>query len=191
MSKRICTDCGDICDIKLAKRPRNVIYTARLKVNHEPGVIHEVYIDGFDTPVIVGAHGIVKKRLHTIVHPKVPEPSEETILSFEYLITALAASLMNALNYALEARGILLEPDGLIAEVEGDFEKDIGPPRPHLPGRTPLLSRIRIRYRLKVPRGKRQIVEEVLQAHLQGTSIFQSIREGIKAYWDCQVEEAD
>ena len=153
----------------------------------------EVYLEGFDTPFETGQHGVGKMYHYEHVHPGVPVPKENRMHSLEYVTTALAASSIEAVGDALEARGIILEPDELTAEVEGDFEKGLGAVQVHWtrPGRVPALSRIRIRYHLKVPRGKRQIVEEVLQTHLQGSSIFQSIQEGIKSYFDWQIEEVD
>lgn len=165
-------------------------YKAKLKLDHQPGTMHDVYVQGFEKPIEVGAHGTVKRHMYRLIHPKVPESSVERIHSLEYVTAAIAASAIETLGDLLEARGIVLAPDDFTAEVEGDFEKNIGPPRPVLPGRVSVLSRIRIRYRLKVPPRKRQIVEELLREHLHKSAVFQSIEAGIKAEWDWEISES-
>lgn len=81
---------------------------------------------------------------------------------------------------ALAARKIPTQPDKLSAEVEGFVENVEG---------TPLITRIRIRYHVKVPKGKREEAERAIQVHEKGCPVAQSVQRGIQVQWEGNVEE--
>ena len=64
--------------------------------------------------------------------------------------------MLGTLNAALEVRGIPMSPDDISATATGDNELQDG---------LPVLSRIRIRYRLRVPAGSRETAERALAKH--------------------------
>ena len=64
--------------------------------------------------------------------------------------------MLGTLNGALEVRQVKLEGDAIRAEVEGVNELRDG---------LPVLTAIRIRYRLRIPRGTRETVDRALAKH--------------------------
>ena len=81
---------------------------------------------------------------------------------------------------ALAARKIPTQPDRLTADVEGIVENVEG---------TPLITRIRIRYHVRVPQGKREEAERAIQIHEKGCPVAQSVKRGIQIEWEGDVEE--
>ena len=81
---------------------------------------------------------------------------------------------------ALAARKIPTQPDKLEAEVEGFVENVDG---------TPLITRIHVKYRLKVPKGRRADAERAVEVHEKGCPVAQSVERGIRVEWEGTVEE--
>jgi uncharacterized OsmC-like protein len=81
---------------------------------------------------------------------------------------------------ALAARKIPTHPDKLSAEVEGFIENVDG---------KPLITRIKVRYKVKVPRGKRDETLRAIEVHEKGCPASQSVQRGIRIEWDGEVEE--
>lgn len=81
---------------------------------------------------------------------------------------------------ALAARKIPTHPNRLSADVEGFVENVDG---------TPLITRIRVHYRVRVPKGKRQEAERAIEVHEKGCPVAQSVKRGIQVEWDGIVEE--
>ena len=81
---------------------------------------------------------------------------------------------------ALAARKIPTQPDKLVAEVEGFVENIDG---------TPLITRIRVKYHVKVPQGRRADAERAIQVHEKGCPVAQSVQRGIRVEWEGEVEE--
>ncbi len=81
---------------------------------------------------------------------------------------------------ALAARKIPTQPDRLSAEVEGFIENVDG---------KPLITRIKVHYSVKVPKGKREEALRAIQVHEQGCPASQSVRRGIAIEWDGEVSE--
>ncbi len=75
---------------------------------------------------------------------------------------------------ALEARGIPSHPDKLVADVEGTIE--------NVEGR-PLISKIRVKYTLKIPKGKRAEAERAIAIHDSRCPASQSVQRGITVEW--------
>ena len=81
---------------------------------------------------------------------------------------------------ALAARKIPTQPDRLMSEVEGTIE--------NLDGK-PLITRIKVHYKVKVPKGKRDEALRAIEVHEKGCPASQSVQRGIAIEWDGQVEE--
>ncbi len=81
---------------------------------------------------------------------------------------------------AMEARGISAAPENLKAEAEGVIEEIDG---------KMLLTQIRVRYRLKVPKEKRAGMERALAHHDAACAASESIRRGIGIEWLAEIEE--
>jgi uncharacterized OsmC-like protein len=81
---------------------------------------------------------------------------------------------------ALEARGISSHPNKLSAKVEGDIEK--------IDGKT-YISRIRVHYNVKVPKGKREEAERALEVHESKCTASQSVKRGIEIEYSGDIVE--
>ena len=82
---------------------------------------------------------------------------------------------------ALEARQIAAYGGSLETEVEGDIEEG--------EHKVLLLTKVRIRYRLKIPRGKRQQAERALSLHHSRCPVSQSVERGIRVEWSAEIAE--
>lgn len=81
---------------------------------------------------------------------------------------------------ALEARGISGHPDKLSAEVEGHIENIQG---------KPLITRIFVKYHLKVPSGKKAEAQRAIDHHEKNCPASQSVRRGIAVDWKGEIQE--
>jgi uncharacterized OsmC-like protein len=83
---------------------------------------------------------------------------------------------------ALEARQIAAYGGSLETEVEGDIEEG--------ENKVLLLTRVHIKYRLKIPRGKREQAERALSLHHSRCPVSQSVERGIRVEWSAEITEA-
>ena len=81
---------------------------------------------------------------------------------------------------ALAARKIPTHPDRLSSEVEGVIENVDG---------KPLITKIRVHYKVKVPKGKRDEAQRAIDVHEKGCPASQSVQRGIAIEWDGEIEE--
>ena len=81
---------------------------------------------------------------------------------------------------ALAARKIPTQPDRLSSEVEGFIENVEG---------KPLITKIKVHYRVKVPHGKREEALRAIEVHEKGCPASQSVRRGIAIEYNGEVEE--
>ncbi|MFQ5840379.1 MAG: OsmC family protein [Nitrospinota bacterium] len=81
---------------------------------------------------------------------------------------------------ALAARKIPSYPDRLSSDVEGIIENVDG---------NPLITKIKVHYRVKVPKGKREEAQRAIEVHEKGCPAAQSVKRGIAIEWDGEVEE--
>jgi uncharacterized OsmC-like protein len=88
--------------------------------------------------------------------------------------------MLGTLNGALEVRGIRLEPDAIRAEADGINE---------IVDRLPVLTRIHIRYRLRIPPGVRDKVERALEGHQSKCPTAASLRGAVEIDWEAEIEE--
>ena len=83
---------------------------------------------------------------------------------------------------ALDARGIKSSPDNLVAEVEGIIENVEG---------MALVTKIKVHYKCRIPRGKREDAERALAVHEKGCPASQSVQRGIQVEYTAEFEEVD
>jgi organic hydroperoxide reductase OsmC/OhrA len=88
--------------------------------------------------------------------------------------------MTGTLAVALAARKIPSQPDRLESEVEGFLENVDG---------KPLITRIKVHYKLRVPKGKREEAQRAIDVHEKGCPASQSVQRGIKIEWDGDVTE--
>jgi uncharacterized OsmC-like protein len=82
---------------------------------------------------------------------------------------------------ALEARHIAAYGGSLETEVEGDIEEG--------DNKVLLLTKVHIKYRLKIPQGKRQQAERALSLHHSRCPVSQSVERGIRVEWSADIAE--
>ena len=68
----------------------------------------------------------------------------------------------------------------LVAQVEGDIEDVDGVMR---------ITKIRLRYRFKVPTGSREKVDRVLASYAEKCPAYQSVKGCIDCSWDAEIVE--
>ncbi len=83
---------------------------------------------------------------------------------------------------ALDARGIVSSPDNLEARVEGIIEDVDG---------MALITTIKVHYKARIPKGKREEAERALKVHDLGCPASQSVQRGIKVELSAEFEEVD
>lgn len=81
---------------------------------------------------------------------------------------------------ALEVRQIPSHPDKLYADVDGYIE--------NIDGR-PVVTRIHVKYHMKVPKGKREAAERALSKHVERCPASESVRRGIAVEWESEIVE--
>jgi len=77
-------------------------------------------------------------------------------------------------------RGIPSHPDKLSADVEGDIEDFDGVIK---------ITRIRVHYRIRLPRGKKAEAERALDVHERGCPAAMSVKGCIGIEWSADFEE--
>jgi uncharacterized OsmC-like protein len=82
---------------------------------------------------------------------------------------------------ALEARHIAAYGGSLETDVEGDIEEG--------ENKVLLLSRVHIKYRLKIPKGTREQAERALSLHHSRCPVSQSVERGIRVEWSADIAE--
>ena len=70
--------------------------------------------------------------------------------------------------------------DNLVAQVEGDIEDVDSVMR---------ITKIRLRYRFKVPTGSREKVDRVLASYAEKCPAYQSVKGCIDCSWDAEIVE--
>jgi organic hydroperoxide reductase OsmC/OhrA len=88
--------------------------------------------------------------------------------------------MTGTLAVALAARKIPTHPDRLSSDVEGIIENVDG---------KPIVTAIKVHYRVKVPKGRREEALRAIEVHERGCPASQSVKRGIAIEWDGQVEE--
>jgi uncharacterized OsmC-like protein len=89
--------------------------------------------------------------------------------------------MLGTLIGALEARQVPLAPQAVRAEVEGVNEIREG---------LPVLSEVRIHYRLRIPAGSRATVDRALARHQEKCPTAASLASAVRISWTAAIEEA-
>lgn len=90
--------------------------------------------------------------------------------------------MLGTLNGALEVRGVSLGPEDIGAEVRGVNE---------LRDRLPVLTRIEIAYRLRIPSGSRETVDRALSRHQEKCPTAATLAGAVEVSWTAEIEEAE
>lgn len=90
--------------------------------------------------------------------------------------------MLGTLNGVLEARGLKIAPDALTADVEGINE---------IRDRLPVLTRIRIHYRIEIPAAARETLERALERHRDKCPTAASLAGAVEVEWTADVREVD
>ena len=78
-------------------------------------------------------------------------------------------------------REISLDPTDISARVEGFNE---------VQDRVPVLTRIHIHYRLRIPPASREVVDRALERHVQKCPTAVSLRGAVEVTWSADILEA-
>ena len=70
--------------------------------------------------------------------------------------------------------------NNLVAQVEGDIEDIDGVLK---------ITKIRLKYRFKIPPGTREKVDRALASHAEKCPAYQSVKGCIDCTWDAEIEE--
>ena len=88
--------------------------------------------------------------------------------------------MLGTLNGALEARQVRLAGDAIRCEVEGVNESRDG---------LPVLTEVRVHYRLRIPAGTRESVDRALARHLDKCPTAASLKGAVAVSWTADVSE--
>lgn len=88
--------------------------------------------------------------------------------------------MLGTLNGALEVRQVSLAPEDIVAEVEAINE---------LVEKIPTLTEVRIRYRLRIPAGTREVVDRALASHQSKCPTARSLEGAVRVSWEAQITE--
>ena len=88
--------------------------------------------------------------------------------------------MLGTLNGALEARQVKLSPDAIGCEAEGVNEVRDG---------LPVLTEVRLRYRLRILAGTRDTVERALERHQGRCPTAASLKGAVAVSWTADIEE--
>lgn len=88
--------------------------------------------------------------------------------------------MLGTLNGALEAREVRLDQDAMMATVTGFNE---------IVERLPVLTRIEIEYRLRIPNGTRDVVDWALELHQSKCPTAATLRGAVDISWTAEIEE--
>lgn len=90
--------------------------------------------------------------------------------------------MLGTLGGALEVRGIRLTPDAIEVRAEGVNEIVDG---------LPVLTRIDLYYRLRIPKGSRETVDRALARHQSKCPTAASLEGAVAIGWEAEIEEED
>ncbi|MGQ0813610.1 MAG: OsmC family protein [Gemmatimonadota bacterium] len=88
--------------------------------------------------------------------------------------------MLGTLSGGLEARGVKLSGDAITADVVGDNEIRDG---------LPVLTRITVNYRLRIPIGTRETVDRLLAKHQEKCPTAASLRGAVEVSWTADISE--
>jgi uncharacterized OsmC-like protein len=152
-----------------------LLHTSKVKIQKEPGrsKIKRAQVEGFPDVLRMGIHGGIAQYFK--LSPDEPMPA-----TLDYIVAAVGGCMTGTVAGALEARGVRADPEKLQVEAEGKIEEVDG---------KMILTGIKLRYHLKVPKDKRATVERALEHHEGLCAASESVRRGITVEWQSEIEE--
>jgi uncharacterized OsmC-like protein len=88
--------------------------------------------------------------------------------------------MLGTLNGALEVRQVKLGIEDVGCDVEGVNEVRDG---------LPVLTEVRVRYRLRIPAGSRETVDRAIARHLEKCPTAASLAGSVRVSWEAEIEE--
>ena len=88
--------------------------------------------------------------------------------------------MLGTLNGGLEARGVKLDRDAIVADVVGENEVRDG---------MPVLTRVVVNYRLKIPAGTRETVDRLLAKHQEKCPTAATLKGAVEVAWNAEITE--
>ncbi len=88
--------------------------------------------------------------------------------------------MLGTLNGALEVRDVKLPSDAIRAEARGINE---------IRDRLPVLTRIEVAYKLRIPAGTRETVERALSRHQEKCPTAATLKGAVEVSWTAEIEE--
>lgn len=152
-----------------------LIQASKVKISKEPGnsKIKRAEIQGFPGALRMGVHGGIAKYFKL-------NPDEPMASTLDYIVAAVGGCMTGTVAGALEARGVSATPDKLEVEAEGTIEDVDG---------KMILTGIKLRYKMKIPKDKRATVERALEHHEGLCAASESVRRGITVNWEAEIVE--
>src|ERR1700680_2116803 len=152
-----------------------LLHTSKVKIQKESGnsKIKRAQVEGFPDVLRMGIHGGIAQYFKLSPDEPMPAP-------LDYIVAAVGGCLTGTVAGALEARGVKANPEKLQVEAEGKIEEVDG---------KMILTGIKLRYRLKVPKDKRASVERALEHHEGLCAASESVRRGITVEWESEIVE--
>lgn len=89
--------------------------------------------------------------------------------------------MLGTLNGALEARQVKLPAEHVGCEVQGINEVRDG---------LPVLTEVRVHYRLRIPAGSRDTVDRALSRHLEKCPTAATLKGAVAVSWTAEIVEA-
>lgn len=152
-----------------------LLQLSKVKVHKEPGnsKIKSAEIEGFPGAIRMGIHDGISDFFKL-------KPDEPMASTLDYVVAAVGACMTGTVAGALEARGVRADPEKLQAEAEGRIEEVDG---------KMILTGVTMKYRVKIPKDKRETVERALQHHENVCPVSASVRRGITVDWTTEIVE--
>lgn len=88
--------------------------------------------------------------------------------------------MLGTLNAALEVRQVKLPEGALATSVEGVNEVRDG---------LPVLTAVKVHYRMRIPAGARETVDRALARHLEKCPTASSLKGAVEVSWTAEIEE--
>jgi uncharacterized OsmC-like protein len=149
------------------------VEVTKIRIEKAQGKDKKAYIEDFPEPVVYGLRGGVKKFFGVKTGDDLPT-------TLDHLAATVASCMTGSLGSALEARGIPSYPAKLSADVEGHIENVEG---------KPLLTRIHVKYHVKIPKGKKAEAQRAVDHHEKVCAASQSVRRGFQIEFEAEIEE--
>ena len=88
--------------------------------------------------------------------------------------------MLGTLNGGLEARGVSLSGDQMVADVTGFNEVRDG---------LPVLTRVHVHYHLSIPADARETVDRLLSKHQEKCPTAASLKGAVEVTWEASIRE--